>query len=289
MDINDYVAEEIAKYQGIAFPVKSSLLRRFFVTKLKWQKMHPNPDDEFSMPEVGPSARIISNYENKYRTMDKGKHLDDDEVPEPIIVEKMHPDGYMIINGHHRWGACVLINRKHCEVKIVNLTQEYDVLKMIENCKHTKRVSFDLDEVVFCKDEENSEKKLGFPYSLFFKQRIRKGIPALFYFLKKNGYDIWVYSSEYYSFDTIKRLMKCYHADVDGVVTGMKVLAKRDENSKLKKAVAEKYRYTLNITDNSIIKISGGSNDFIDREIESTNASWSDEVMKIVKELDEEG
>ncbi|WP_155839946.1 hypothetical protein [Butyrivibrio sp. MC2021] len=30
MDINDYVAEEIAKYQGIAFPVKSSLIRRFF-------------------------------------------------------------------------------------------------------------------------------------------------------------------------------------------------------------------------------------------------------------------
>ena len=31
--------------------------------------------------------------------------LPDELLEDPIVVEKVHPDGYMILNGHHRWAA----------------------------------------------------------------------------------------------------------------------------------------------------------------------------------------
>nr|WP_330370146.1 ParB/Srx family N-terminal domain-containing protein [Butyrivibrio sp. MC2021] len=205
---------------------------------------------------------------------------------EPIIVERMHPDGYMIINGHHRWAACAMMDMK-CNVSIVNLTQKNDIINLIENSTHDKRVSLDLDEVVFCPSKEGYEKSLGFPHSMFFKQNIRTGIPALFHYLKIHGYDIWVYSSNYYSYDTISRLLRLYHADVDGVVTGTKMLNKREGSSNIRKAVAEKYKFTLNINDSSVIKIYSNSDDFEEREMNLEESTWAKEVMEIVKELDE--
>ncbi|MBP3241914.1 MAG: ParB N-terminal domain-containing protein [Oribacterium sp.] len=37
---------------------------------------------------------------------------------DPIIVEKMYPDGYMILNGHHRWAAATRLGLK----KVLSLT-----------------------------------------------------------------------------------------------------------------------------------------------------------------------
>lgn len=285
-NIVDHVAEEINKYNGIAFPVKSSLLRRVFVKKEKWQKLHPNPDDEFSDPKIGPSQRIIREYEEKFRNFQLNQGLRREDQIEPIIVEKMHPDGYLIINGHHRWAACAMMNMK-CNISIVNLTQKNDIINMMENSTNEKRVSLDLDEVVFCPSKEGFEKPLGFPHSLYIKQRIRAGIPALFYYLKNHGYDIWVYSSNYYSYDTISKLLKLYHAGVDGVVTGMQVLYKQKGSSNIRKAVSEKYKFTLNINDSSVIKIFSDSDDYVDKEMNLEDSTWAKEVMNIVKELDE--
>ncbi len=285
-NIVDHVAEEIKKYNGIAFPVKSSLLRRFFVRRTKWQNLHPNPDDEFSDPKIGPSQRIIREYEEKFRRFQQTQGIRREDKIEPIIVERMHPDGYMIINGHHRWAACAMMDMK-CNVSIVNLTQKNDIINMLEKSTNYKRVSLDLDEVVFCESKEGYEKELGFPRSLFFKERIRAGIPALFYYLKNHGYDIWVYSSNYYSYDTISRLLKWYHARVDGVVTGMQVLSRQEGSSNIKKALAEKYKFTLNITDSSVIKIFSNSDDFEEKEINQDDSNWSAQILNILKELDE--
>ena len=100
---NTYLEKEIKKYNGIAFPVKSSVWERAFVTRVNCLDLHPNPDDEFTKPGVGPSYRIISEYEQKIRTLshDNGTN----PLNDAIIVEKMHPEGYMIVNGHHRWAA----------------------------------------------------------------------------------------------------------------------------------------------------------------------------------------
>lgn len=281
MEITEYVRDQLAKYQGISFPVKSSILRRLFIKKLHWKKMHPNPDDPFTNPDVGPSERIISDYKNKL--------LKNNSELEPIVLEKMHPDGYLIMNGHHRWAAAMMLDIKRIPVRIVNLTHEDDIKRMLRNAKHDKRVAIDLDEVIFTADSDGSyEDSLPFPFSITFKERIRSGIPALFNYLKKNGYDIWVYSANDYSFDHIHRLFKLYHVSVDGVVTGMHRLSKGKEANPIQVLLTSKYKYTLNIDNNSVLKIYNQTGSFIEKEIHTEDSNWSAQVMAIVGELHEE-
>jgi len=75
------------------------------VRRVKCSKLHPNLEDEFCDPNIGPSHRIISEYEKQY--MDGDQRAGDyfHFCSEPVVVQKMYPDGYMILNGHHRWAA----------------------------------------------------------------------------------------------------------------------------------------------------------------------------------------
>ena len=280
----DYLKKQIETYQGIAFPIKASPLERFFTTKADVMKLHPNPDDEFTKPEVGPSDRIISEYEQYFRrNVDLYKE-------EPLIIEKMHPDGYMLINGHHRWAAYYTIGRRRAPVKLVNLTHDADIKEMLNGAVHDKIVSFDLDEVVFTTGYDGKlEKKLMFPFNRFFKEDIRLGIPALFHYLSKYGYDIWVFTAKYYSMDYIRNYFKRYHVKVNGIVTGTERQKSISSMSKtdLDKMISEKYKYTMHIDNDSVVRINTVTKEFEDFEIDKEKGNWADQVMKIVGGFDE--
>ncbi len=114
-----YIAEEVNKYQGQIVPVRASLVERIFVRKVSCKRMHPNPYDEFSQPEVGPNYEIISGYERSLKNA--MKHRDEDVAwDDPILVEKMLPDGYLILNGHHRWAAAIKMMVPTVRIVIVN-------------------------------------------------------------------------------------------------------------------------------------------------------------------------
>lgn len=290
MGFDQFIADEMAKYNGICFPVKSSVLKRFLTKRLPCKKLHPNPMDEFSMPSIGPSYRIISDYEQQIK---QSIHYSDGDFfsKDPIIVEKMHPEDYIIVNGHHRWAAAMRLGVKKVPVKIVNLTHESDIKMILANSKHDKRVTIDLDEVIFgISDDSLLEKKLPFPFNYEYKERIRAGVPALFHFLAQNGYDIWVFTSKFYSMDYLKQLFKHYHAHVDGLVTGT---AKRNTESnearkRVDKLIADKYRYTLNIDDKMVLLTHSGSKDFTDYEIDTSNHKWSESIMSIVEGIEKD-
>ncbi len=287
-EFEKHLAKEIDKYKGVAFPVKSSFFHRLVAKKVSCLRLHPNPDDEFSKPGVGPSFRIISEYENKLR---KDKEYEVKTVADPIVVEKMYPDGYMIINGHHRWAAYYKLGFNKVPVTIVNLTHDEDIKRMLENASNDKRVTLDLDEVVFCSsDNETAENKLGFPFGALYKERIRLGIPALFHYLQGKGYDIWVYSAKFYSMDYIRNYLKKYHVDITGIVTGTS--KKSDTNSETKKdidrMIADKYRFTLHVDSNTVLKINNRTKDFEEFTIDKDNDNWSQGVMNIVGELKED-
>ena len=59
------------------------------------------------MPKVGPNYKIISAYQQQY--VDALKISRNYYEGEPIIVERTHPEGYRIVNGHHRWAAALRI------------------------------------------------------------------------------------------------------------------------------------------------------------------------------------
>ncbi len=281
---NEFIAEEVNKIKGTYVPVKSGMPRVLFVKETRISNLHPNPDDEFSIPGIGPNYEIISDYEKQFRQarLHDPKYLDD-----PLIVERIYPSGYLILNGHHRWAAAIRFGAKRIPIKIVNLPQEQDVEKMIRESKHDARVVMDLDEVVYTSSKnEPSEPRLPFPSSRVFHERLRRGIPGLFRFFEKNGYDIWVYSSELYSLDHVQMLFKKYHVHVDGIVTGTtRKSSNKEAQERIRKMMANKYRYTYHLDRNSIVKTHGKSGEFEEKELDCTAEDWSAKVIEGIKEM----
>ena len=100
----EFVLDDIEKQKGVAIPVRASLLERLIVTSASCKSIHPNPEDEFSIESVGPSYRIIGEYQAKFRdAMRMGSRPFD----EPLMVEKLRPHGYLLLNGHHRWAGVI--------------------------------------------------------------------------------------------------------------------------------------------------------------------------------------
>ncbi len=283
-DFDRFIAEEVEKYKGIAFPVKAGIIERLFKKKTNCANLHPNPADEFCMPEIGPSYRIINEYVSKINrvgfdniaAMDMGS----------ITVEKIYPKGYMILNGHHRWAAYLQLKKNPISIEIVNITHKDDIEKMIKKSVHDKRVTFDLDEVIFRQDSDiNIEEGLPLLLQKIYKQKIRKGVPALFQYFISQGYDIWVYSQKLYSMDYVNRLFKAYHVKISGIVTGIKRYS--SVNPKIKKEIeamlANKYQQTIHIDNDMLVIIDNNTKNF--DEFMLKPESWSKDVMDIMNNI----
>lgn len=285
-ELSEYIAKDLENQKGIYTPVRASLIERLLVKRAPCSKLHPNADDEFSMDSVGPSYEIINDYETRFR---EAKWMERRVFDEPLLVEKLRPDGYLILNGHHRWAAAMRCKIKKVLIKIINCVTESDVRKMLERSKHDKRVAIDLDEVIFRpSDYKYLEKKaFTFPMSLRFKKRIRLGIPALFYYLSKHGYDIWLYASDYYSIDDIRKFFRAYSARVDGIITGY---GKRQNKTKseieMERLIFNKYSVTLHIDNDLVVVTHGKTKEFEEYKIDSNDEDWSKKTIAIVEEIE---
>ena len=283
---DEFIADEISKQKGVYIPVRAGLIERLFVRKAKCTDLHPNAEDEFSIPSVGPSYRIIGEYEKKFR---EALQFERRVFDEPLTVEKLRPNGYLLLNGHHRWAAAMRCNIKKVPIKIINVATESDIKKILEKSQHDKRVTLDLDEVVFRPENyKYLEKKFIFPLNLRMKQRIRLGIPALFYFLAKNGYDIWVYAADYYSIDDIQKFFRAYSVHVDGIITGV---ANRDQNQtesalRMEKLIANKYKKTLHIDNDLILVTRGRTGEFEEFQIDSSEEEWAKKAISVIEEME---
>ncbi|MBO4915545.1 MAG: ParB-like nuclease domain-containing protein [Oscillospiraceae bacterium] len=269
--------------------MKTGILLRLLTKKADCDELHPNPEDEFCMPEVGPNYKIISEYQQQF--LDNIRFSQPYFSGEPIIVERLHPNGYRIVNGHHRWAAALCLGQPSIPIQIVNLTHTEDVKRILENSTHTKRVAIDLDEVIFRpREEANLERPIPLAWNKLYQQRIRLGVPALFHFLSKNGYDIWLYSAQYYSTDSVQRFFRKYHVKVDGVITA---IGKRQKNSgndgkKLEKMISDKYQYTVHIDNDSALMILAGRKEFRDFTLDGEASDWSRKVMDVIETIEKE-
>ena len=282
-DLARFVAREIKKYEGIMVPIKAGNAERMFVKKVPIEKLHPNPDDEFCSKTVGPNYSIYNRY---VRTFQRFGSMEQSVADEPITVEKMYPDGYMILNGHHRWAAALRVGFKTVPVKIVNLTNEVDIMKMLQASNHDKRAALDLDEVIFCSQADDvAEKPLPFPLNKIYVERIRLGIPALMHYLSRMGYDIWVYTSEYYSLDYIRRYFRQYSVRVCGIFTGTgrktKSFSKRSRESESR--ITHKYRETIHIGRDLIFRMIREEGILEEHEIQVDPEDWSRRVIGIIR------
>ena len=285
--LTEYVLKDIEQQKGVAIPVHAGLLERLVIKSTACKNIHPNPDDEFSMEKIGPSYRIISEYETKFRD---AMRLDRPPIDDPLMVEKLRPHGYMLLNGHHRWAAAMRCNIKRVPIKIINCATESDIKTILEKSQHDKRATIDLDEVIFrSADYQYLEKKaFTFPFSVRFKQRIRLGIPALLYSLSKSGYDIWVYARDFYSIDDIQKFFKAYSVHVDGILTGVDkhTQNKSERAAKLRELINNKYDTTLHIDNNAIVETHGRTGEFEEYQINVPEEEWSKKAIAIIEEIE---
>lgn len=281
-EFDRFLAEEVKKYKGVYVPERAGYLRRMLIKKTSPKNLHPNPGDEFTMPNIGPSYEIISGYARHYRELLNGHEKPPFDRDDPLMVEKIRPDGYMLLNGHHRWAAALRVGLSTVPIQIVDLTQEADIRSMLSKAEHEKRVTLDLDEVVFCrKDSEFVEKGLSFPWNRVFKEHLKLGIPALFHYLNVNGYDIWVYSAQYYSFEYIRAFFRRYHLRVCGIVTGTQRKG-RLYSKELEKQISSKYSSTVHIDGHSVIRSFRDRKDFDEQELTCSPADWSEKVREVL-------
>ena len=279
-EFREYLREEVERVRGTYYPVRARLSARLYIKKASVRSLHPNPDDEFCKPEIGPNYSIISKYEQDFRNVQNYAY----GSIEKIMVQKCRPDGYLIMNGHHRWAAAYRMAVPKVDIKIVNLTQGRDIRKMLLRSRSDKRVTLDLDEVVFAGEgEQATEKPFGFPMNRFFRERVRLGIPALFRFLNDQGYDIWVYTSGLYSMEYIRHYFKCWNVRLTGIVTGAgKISVKKiDPDGELRKLGESRYKNTVHIDRNLVILTRTGTRECDEFPLDESSGNWARDVMDV--------
>lgn len=273
-EFKKFIQDEVDRQKGVCHPIKAGLAERLLVRKLSCQKLHPNPEDEFCFPDIGPNMGIISSYVKQFiQNIERELPLMD----EPIVVQKILPDGYMVLNGHHRWAAAMRLGIKTLPVSIVNAAHAEDIKRMLEATGNDRRVTMDLDEVVFRPSGDTDvERSFSFIRFGIYKSRLRLGIPALFSYLSSCGYDIWVYSSNYYSIDDVQKYFRKYSVNVDGVITGKNI-------GRADKMILGKYKETVHIDNDLILITYGQSKDYNEIPLDLSGRDWSRGVMDAIK------
>ena len=282
-----FLKDEIEKEKGLYIPVKSGLLERLFVRKCDCSKLHPNPDDEFCYPDIGPNYKIISDYEHQFReAMNHNMPIMD----EALVVCKTYPDGYIIVNGHHRWAAARRMKLNRVPIRIINMMSEDDFRRIIESSNHDKRVTMDLDEVVFRSEQDQYLEKRKVSIGKHkINKRMMLGIPAIMRYFNSHGYDIWVYASDFYSIDDVRRFFERYSVHVDGIVTGTakKNIKFSDSQKNVMSLIKNKYEKTIHIDNNMVLYTRNGSVEFEEFEIDVPGSLWSKKVIEIIEKLEE--
>ena len=281
-DYEEYVLKDIEKYKDTRKIKKAGFIERCAVKTLNPHQMHPNPDDEFSQESVGPNFQIISKYMSQVKKFDPSYYVIYDD---PIFVQKMDPDGYLILNGHHRWFAALRLGFKKLRVQIVNLVNDEDVNRMLQATTNTRIASFDLDEILLTDNPDDQARIIDDIFSRKITIRLRKGVPELFNALHEAGYDIWIYSADYNSEEYISTFFSMYCLTVDGIING--VTEKRRTNSSerahFKELMAGKYTNSLHIDDLSVVSVDNANKDFQQYDIEGSD--WAQGVIDIIKKL----
>ena len=278
----EFLEQEVRESKGLYFPVRTTALERMLTRRTDIHNLHPNPEDEFCMPDIGPNYEIISRYEQQFAK-------EGCMFGEPIIVERTYPDGYRIINGHHRWAAALQVGEKKVPIRIINLTHGDDIRRILEASAHTKRAALDLDEVVFSAGSDApTEGPPPFPWNMVYSERIRLGVPALFHCLSDKGYDIWLYSAQYYSVDSIQNFFRKYHVKVDGVITasGKRIGTSAGSGKTVEQMFSDQYRYTIHVDDRSVLQVFPDRRPIQEFPLSGAADSWSHEAVEAIEKMD---
>lgn len=276
-----YVTDDIKNHKGLFHPIKSPIALRIKSRKIDPAKLHANPQDEFSMNDVGPNWSIITNYE---KTIQLHTIRDEDIFDnDPIIVVRLDKGGYMILNGHHRWMACLILRLKKVPIKIVNITQDDDIHKIINKSNRNRCVTIDFDEVLFADKLQKTGEKIPFPFNRIYKKNIRDNASLLIREFQRQGYDVWIYTGSYLSEQYIKGLFFFNKCQVDGIVNG---LNGKKNPQKLRDIFRTKYDMILHVDNEMITFVNTRSKKYEILDINAPGDEWASAVVSKASDFD---
>ena len=85
-----YLAQEVGRVKGHYYTVHAPFLQRILTRETAYGKLHPNPEDEFCNPEIGPNYGIVAQYEQEFRQdiQFRTGGYEERSILEPLIVQK---------------------------------------------------------------------------------------------------------------------------------------------------------------------------------------------------------
>lgn len=276
------VLDDLKRYEKLNHPVKTGLLKRLLIRKLPLNKLHPNPQDEFCDAAIGPNYSIIAEYQKDFRELMRMGMPPIGPYDEPLMVEKMSTGGYMILNGHHRWMAARRLGIKEIPVHIVNVSTDEEIISAVDRSNRNMCVSFDLDEILLTDGEVYpAHKEFGFPFDKIYRKTLRRNVPILIKELQTMGFDVWVYTGEYYPEAYIRLLFRLHGAKVDGIINGMR---HRKGRSKIREAFTGRYRISLHIDNEDVTCVRTQTKDYEMFAIDSVDQDWASEAVSRLRE-----
>ena len=282
-DYIEKVVEDVEKYNGIRKVIKAGLIERCMTRFCAPEKLHPNPADEFSQAEVGPNLEIVGEYVTQIKFLEAHRM---DVFDDPVIVEKMEPDGYLLLNGHHRWFAALRMNVKKLHVKIVNIITDIDLGRMIGASANDKLVTFDFDEVLLTIDENNMATLSSTIFSKKIKERLRTGAPEVIRAFQNKGYDICVYTSGYFTEEDFNDFFSMYDLKADVIVNGVNEKRKAAGSAdRIKQLLKENYKRIVHVDNESVYDVDHVTKEFETYEIKDFDLSWDEGVKDIIDKL----
>ncbi|NLW46247.1 MAG: HAD family hydrolase [Firmicutes bacterium] len=150
------------------------------------------------------------------------------------------------------------------------------------------KISFDLDDTLILTNEgalhEQPIKRL---YSVFYKERLRKGIINLCKELSGLGFDICVYTTSERSFIYIKGLFKMYGINLHTVINQKTHMSVVQGNRKeiMPSKVPSKFGINLHIDDDRSVKENGIQFGFNVCIISKEDEVWDQKVIEEAKRI----
>lgn len=154
-----------------------------------------------------------------------------------------------------------------------------------------KIISFDLDDTLFVSpDLCKTEKRLRFPFSLIYSDRLRLGTIELFHQLQSMGIETYIYTTSFRSEKYIRRLFRHYGIRLGEIINGQRHQkeVQGDRKEPLPSKYPSKYRINLHIDDDKSVMDNGKCYGFKVFLIEPKNQeNWVNDILEAASKIRE--
>ena len=149
-------------------------------------------------------------------------------------------------------------------------------------------ISFDLDETLFVNPEKiETENPIKFPFSLIYKERLRKGTIQLFTEIQRRNHKIIIYTTSYRTVSYIKGYFRKYKKwfKTEEIINGKRHAeeVQKDRKEILPSKVPSRYGSDLHIDDDISVKQNGQLFGFSVYLINEQDEKWAEKILKEIE------